>query len=161
MTKKIEETVENQTAPVAEQTEEVKETKTEETAENTDSVEENAEEITTEEALESAIEEINRLREENTAVIAKATEEAETAEKQISELLEKLAAAEEKIAELEEKVKDSAEVKGSVAFYVELLNKLQAKFDQYSGIRRERLRREFITDITEEIQRQKGLINNA
>ena len=63
--------------------------------------------------------------------------------------------------EKEEQLKAAAQTSGSNAFYADLLDKLKARFDEYSGIRRERLRKEFITDITEEIQRQKELLTNA
>jgi len=141
----------------AEQTAPAEETKTEAVAENATTEEvdvpEDAEEISQEEALKLANDEINRLREENTAVkqqlddvIKKTNEEAAIAAKQILELEEKLKA---------------AGTQGNNGSYLEYLNQLEAKFNEYPKIRRERLRREFVTDITEEIQRQKDLITNA
>lgn len=123
---------------------------------NLDSVEvpENAEEISQEEALAKAADEVNRLRQENTEIkqqlddiIKKTNEEAEIAGKQI--------------IELEKKLEAVSQTSGSNAFYIDFLNKLEEKFNNYSGIRRERLRNEFITDIKEEIQRQKDLLTNA
>ena len=131
-------------------------------------VPENAEEITQEEALAAAADEVNKLRAENTEikqkldeVIKNANDAAEAAGKQIQELEQKLAAVEGVVKEKEEQLKAAAQTSGSNAFYADLLDKLKARFDEYSGIRRERLRKEFITDITEEIQRQKELLTNA
>jgi len=131
-------------------------------------VPENAEEITQEQALQAAADEVNRLREENTEikqqlddVIKKTNEEAAIAGKQIQELEEKLAAVEKVAEEKTKQLEAAAKTSGSNAFYVEFLTKLEEKFNEYSGIRRERLRKEFITDITEEIQRQKEQLTNA
>lgn len=131
-------------------------------------VPENAEEITQEEALQAAADEVNRLREENTAIkqqlddiVKKTNEEAAIAGKQIHELEEKLAAVEKVVEEKDKQLEAAAKTSGSNAFYVDLLNNLEEKFNNYSGIRRERLRSEFITDIKEEIQRQKEQLTNA
>lgn len=137
---------------------------------NFDSVEvpENAEEISQEEALAKAADEVNRLRQENTEIkqqlddiIKKTNEEAEIAGKQIIELEKKLASVEKVVEEKEAQLKAASQTSGSNAFYIDFLNKLEEKFNNYSGIRRERLRYEFITDIKEEIQRQKDLLTNA
>lgn len=123
-----------------------------------------AEEISNKQALEAAVAEVNKLREENTAIkqeldkkntefqelVAKNNEEAEIAAKQILELKEKVKAFEEN----KETVSDNG-------FYIELLEQFEAKIDEYAGLRRERLRKEFVTDLKEEIQRQKETLKNA
>ena len=120
-------------------------------------VPDNAEEITQEQALAEAAVEVNKLREENTAIkqeldkkntefqelVAKNNEEAEIAAKQILEL---------------EENKETASDNG---FYLKLLEQFEAKIDEYAGLRRERLRKEFIIDLKEEIQRQKDTLKNA
>lgn len=127
-------------------------------------VPDNAEEITQEQALAEAAVEVNKLREENTAIkqeldkkntefqelVAKNNEEAEIAAKQILELEEKVKAFEEN--------KETASDNG---FYLKLLEQFEAKIDEYAGLRRERLRKEFITDLKKEIQRQKDTLKNA
>ncbi len=127
-------------------------------------VPDNAEEITQEQALAEAAVEVNKLREENTAIkqeldkkntefqelVAKNNEEAEIAAKQILELEEKVKAFEEN--------KETASDNG---FYLKLLEQFEAKIDEYAGLRRERLRKEFIIDLKEEIQRQKDTLKNA
>lgn len=125
-------------------------------------VPDNAEEITQEQALAEAAAEVNKLREENTAIkqeldkkntefqelVAKNNEEAEIAAKQILELEEKVKAFEGN--------KETAS-----GFYLKLLEQFEAKIDEYAGLRRERLRKEFIIDLKEEIQRQKDTLKNA
>lgn len=127
-------------------------------------VPDNAEEITQEQALAEAAAEVNKLREENTAIkqeldkkntefqelVAKNNEEAEIAAKQILELEEKVKAFEEN--------KETASDNG---FYWKLLEQFEVKIDEYAGLRRERLRKEFIIDLKEEIQRQKDTLKNA
>lgn len=127
-------------------------------------VPDNAEEITQEQALAEAAVEVNKLREENTAIkqeldkkntefqelVAKNNEEAEIAAKQILELEEKMKAFEE-----------NKETVSNNGFYLKLLEQFEAKIDEYAGLRRERLRKEFITDLKEEIQRQKDTLKNA
>lgn len=124
-------------------------------------VPDNAEEITQEQALAEAAVEVNKLREENTAIkqeldkkntefqelVAKNNEEAEIAAKQI--------------LELEEKVKAFENKETASGFYLKLLEQFEAKIDEYAGLRRERLRKEFIIDLKEEIQRQKDTLKNA
>ena len=126
-------------------------------------VPDNAEEITQEQALAEAAVEVNKLREENTAIkqeldkkntefqelVAKNNEEAEIAAKQILELKEKVKAFENK------------ETASDNGFYLKLLEQFEAKIDEYAGLRRERLRKEFIIDLKEEIQRQKDTLKNA
>ncbi len=143
------------------------ETLTQEELDNAE-VPEDAEEITQEEALEAAANEVNRLREENTAIKqeldAKSTElknlvehtnkETEIAGKQILDL-------EAKVKELETQLQAAGTVSGSNQFYIELLNKFEAKIDEYAGLRRERLRKEFITDLKEEINKQREQLTNA
>lgn len=165
-------------------------TETTDTVKNLDTVDvpENAEEITQEEALQAAADEVNRLREENTAIkqqlaeikveiseeevakmkaeileAAKAefSQNLEAVAKENAELKEKLAAVEKVVEEKTKQLEAAAKTSGSNAFYVDLLNKLEEKFNAYSGIRRERLRSEFITDIKEEIQKQKEQLTNA
>ena len=118
-------------------------------------VPDNAEEITQEQALAEAAAEVNKLREENTAIkqeldkkktefqklVAKNNEEAEIAAKQILE--------------------ENKETASDNGFYLKLLEQFEAKIDEYAGLRRERLRKEFITDLKEEIQRQKDTLKNA
>lgn len=167
------ENVEQNASEVATATEEkVVEQKTE--AQNAEEVKvenvevpENAEEISEEEAFKLAADEVNKLRDENTAlkqtlaaktaeleaVIAKTNEEAGIAGKQILDL-------ETKVKELEEKLKDAAAGNNNTV-YIELLDSFETKIDQYAGLRRERLRKEFITDLKEEIQKQKDLLKNA
>ena len=116
---------------------------TEETAvkaENLEAVEvpENAEEISQEEALKAAVDEVNRLREENTAI----KQELDSTKEELKKLAEAL--------------------KGeNNTVYIELLEQFEAKINEYAGLRRERLRKEFVTDLKEEIQRQKDLLTNA
>lgn len=143
------------------------ETLTQEELDNAE-VPEDAEEIAQEEALEAAASEVNRLREENTVIKqeldAKSTElknlvehtnkEAEIAGKQILEL-------EAKVKELETQLQAAGTVSGSNQFYIELLNKFEGKIDEYAGLRRERLRKEFITDLKEEINKQREQLTNA
>ena len=138
------------------------ETLTQEELDNAE-VPEDAEEITQEEALEAAANEVNRLREENTAIKqeldAKSTElknlvehtnkETEIAGKQILDL-------EAKVKELETQLQAAGTVSGSNQF-----NKFEAKIDEYAGLRRERLRKEFITDLKEEINKQREQLTNA
>lgn len=122
-------------------------------AQNLDAVQvpENAEEISDDEALKLAADEVNKLREENTVLKA-----------QLDEANQKLQAVEETVGKLEEKVKAAAAGNGgNNEFFIELLAQFDAKIDEYAGLRRERLRKEFITDLKEEIQRQKDLLNNA
>lgn len=152
---------EQQKAPEA-----VVETVTKEEVENAE-VPENAEEITNEEAFAAAVEEVNRLREENTAlkqtldaknteiqeIVAKTNEEAGIAAKQIIEL-------EEKVKNLEEQVQKLA-ADGDNSFFIDLLEEITAKMNEYAGLRRERLRKEFVTDIVELIEKQKDLLKNA
>ena len=121
--------------------------------ENIDAVEvpENAEEISNDEALKLAADEVNKLREENTVLKA-----------QLDEATQKLQAVEETVGKLEEKLKAAAAGNGgNNEYYIELLAQFDAKIDEYAGLRRERLRKEFIIDLKEEIQRQKDLLKNA
>lgn len=121
--------------------------------ENIDAAEvpENAEEISNDEALKLAADEVNKLREENTVLKA-----------QLDEANQKLQAVEETVGKLEEKLKAAAAGNGgNNEYYIELLAQFDAKIDEYAGLRRERLRKEFITDLKEEIQRQKDTLNNA
>lgn len=121
--------------------------------ENIDAVEvpENAEEISNDEALKLAADEVNKLREENTVLKA-----------QLDEATQKLQAVEETVGKLEEKLKAAAAGNGgNNEYYIELLTQFDAKIDEYAGLRRERLRKEFIIDLKEEIQRQKDLLKNA
>ena len=114
-------------------------------------VPENAEEISNDEALKLAADEVNKLREENTVLKA-----------QLDEANQKLQAVEETVGKLEEKLKAAAAGNGgNNEYYIELLAQFDAKIDEYAGLRRERLRKEFITDLKEEIQRQKDTLNNA
>lgn len=94
-------------------------------------------------------------------VKAEFAQNLEAAAKENAELKEKLAAVEKLVEEKDKQLEAAAKTSGSNAFYVDLLNKLEEKFNNYSGIRRERLRSEFITDIKEEIQRQKEQLTNA
>lgn len=122
-------------------------------AQNLDAVQvpENAEEISNDEALKLAADEVNKLREENTVLKA-----------QLDEANQKLQAVEETVGKLEEKLKAAAAGNGgNNEYYIELLAQFDAKIDEYAGLRRERLRKEFITDLKEEIQRQKDTLNNA
>lgn len=122
-------------------------------AQNLDAVQvpENAEEISNDEALKLAADEVNKLREENTVLKA-----------QLDEANQKLQAVEETVGKLEEKLKAAAAGNsGNNEYYIELLTQFDAKIDEYAGLRRERLRKEFITDLKEEIQRQKDTLNNA
>ena len=158
---KVEAVAENATPEEA-----VVETVTKEEVENAE-VPENAEEITNEEAFAAAVEEVNRLREENTAlkqtldaknteiqeIVAKTNEEAGIAAKQIIEL-------EEKVKNLEEQVQKLA-ADGDNSFFIDLLEEITAKMNEYAGLRRERLRKEFVTDIVELIEKQKDLLKNA
>lgn len=126
-----------------------------------------AEEISQEETLKLAAVEVNKLREENTtlkqviddktnefkALVEKNNEEAGIAAKQILEL-------EAKVKELEAKFAESVKG-GNNQFFVELLNEFEAKIDEYAGLRRERLRKEFVTDLKELIQKQKEQLTNA
>lgn len=121
--------------------------------ENIDAAEvpENAEEISNDEALKLAADEVNKLREENTVLKA-----------QLDEATQKLQAVEETVGKLEEKLKAAAAGNGgNNEYYIELLAQFDAKIDEYAGLRRERLRKEFIIDLKEEIQRQKDLLKNA
>lgn len=127
-------------------------------------VPEGAEEISNEEAFDVAVEEVNKLREENTAI----KQELDKKNAEIKEISEKAQTdaeeAAKKIAELEEKVKafeENKETPSDNAFYIELLDQFDAKINEYAGLRRERLRKEFITDLKEEIQRQKEQLKNA
>ena len=136
---------------------------------NLDAVEvpENAEEISQDEALNAAVDEVNRLWEENTAIkqeldstkaelkklVEHTNTEAGIAGKQIVDL-------EAKVKELEEKLAEALKG-GNHKAYIELLEQFEAKINDYAGLRRERLRKEFITDLKEEIQRQKDLLTNA
>ena len=122
-------------------------------AQNLDAVQvpENAEEISNDEALKLAADEVNKLREENTVLKA-----------QLDEANQKLQAVEETVGKLEEKLKAAAAGNGgNNEYYIDLLAQFDAKIDEYAGLRRERLRKEFITDLKEEIQRQKDTLNNA
>lgn len=144
----------------------VVETVTKEEVENAE-VPENAEEITNEEAFAAAVAEVNRLREENTAlkqtldaknteiqeIVTKTNEEAGNSIKKILEL-------EEKVKELEGQVQKLA-ADGDNSFYIDLLEEITAKMNEYAGLRRERLRKEFVTDIVELIEKQKDLLKNA
>lgn len=137
--------------------------------ENTETVEvpAEAEEISQEEALKLAADEVNKLREENTslkqaiddktnefkALVEKNNEEAGIAAKRIIEL-------EAKTKELETRLADSVKG-GNNQFFVDLLNEFEAKIDEYAGLRRERLRKEFVTDLKEVIQKQKEQLTNA
>lgn len=126
-----------------------------------------AEEISQDEALKLAADEVNKLREENTtlkqaiddktnefkALVEKNNEEAGIAAKQILEL-------EAKVKELEEKLAESVKG-GNNQFFIDLLNEFEAKIDEYAGLRRERLRKEFVTDLKEVIQKQKEQLTNA
>lgn len=127
-------------------------------------VPEGAEEISNEEAFDVVVEEVNKLREENTAI----KQELDKKNAEIKEISEKAQTdaeeAAKKIAELEEKVKtfeENKETPSDNAFYIELLEQFDAKINEYAGLRRERLRKEFITDLKEEIQRQKEQLKNA
>lgn len=127
-------------------------------------VPEGAEEISNEEAFDVAVEEVNKLREENTAI----KQELDKKNAEIKEISEKAQTdaeeAAKKIAELEEKVKafeENKETPSDNAFFIELLDQFDAKINGYAGLRRERLRKEFITDLKEEIQRQKEQLKNA
>lgn len=127
-------------------------------------VPEGAEEISNEEAFDVAVEEVNKLREENTAI----KQELDKKNAEIKEISEKAQTdaeeAAKKIAELEEKVKafeENKETPSDNAFYIELLDQFDAKINEYAGLRRERLRKEFITDLKEEFQRQKEQLKNA
>ena len=127
-------------------------------------VPESAEEISKEEAFDVAVEEVNKLREENTSI----KQELDKKNTEIKEIFEKAQTdaeeAAKKIAELEEKVKafeENKETPSDNAFFIELLDQFDAKINEYAGLRRERLRKEFITDLKEEIQRQKELLKNA
>ena len=127
-------------------------------------VPEGAEEISNEEAFDVAVEEVNKLREENTAI----KQELDKKNAEIKEISEKAQTdaeeAAKKIAELEEKVKtfeENKETPSDNAFYIELLEQFDTKINEYAGLRRERLRKEFITDLKEEIQRQKEQLKNA
>jgi len=119
-----------------------------------------AEEITDNEALILASEEVNRLR----AELEESEEKCKAAEDVIKLLEEEKKTLEEEKKTLEEKC-SNCENKGAAigddASYIELLNSFEAKIDSYSDIRRERLRREFVTDLKEEIQRQRDLLTNA
>ena len=112
-----------------------------------------AEEITDNEALVLASEEVNRLR----AELEESEEKCKAAEDVIKLLEEEKKTLEEKCSNCENK---GAAI-GDNASYIELLNSFEAKIDSYSDIRRERLRREFVTDLKEEIQRQRDLLTNA
>lgn len=126
-----------------------------------------AEEISQDEALKLAADEVNKLREENTtlkqaiddktnefkALVEKNNEEAGIAAKQILEL-------EAKVKELEAKLAENVKG-GNNQFFVDLLNEFEAKIDEYAGLRRERLRKEFVTDLKEVIQKQKEQLTNA
>lgn len=127
-------------------------------------VPEGAEEISNEEAFDVAVEEVNKLREENTAI----KQELDKKNAEIKEISEKAQTdaeeAAKKIAELEEMVKtfeENKETPSDNAFFIELLDQFDAKINEYAGLRRERLRKEFITDLKEEIQRQKEQLKNA
>lgn len=127
-------------------------------------VPDNAEEITQEQALAEAAAEVNKLREENTAI----KQELDKKNAEIKEISEKAQTdaeeAAKKIAELEEKVKafeENKETPSDNAFFIELLDQFDAKINEYPGLKRERLRKEFITDLKEEIQRQKDTLKNA
>lgn len=127
-------------------------------------VPEGAEEISNEEAFDVAVEEVNKLREENTAI----KQELDKKNAEIKEISEKAQAdaeeAAKKIADLEEKVKafeENKETPSDNGFFIELLDQFDAKINEYAGLRRERLRKEFITDLKEEIQRQKEQLKNA
>lgn len=142
------------------------ETVTKEEVENAE-VPEDAEEITNEEAFAAAVAEVNRLREENTAlkqtldaknteiqeIVTKTNEEAGNSIKKILEL-------EEKVKELEGQVQKLA-ADGDNSFFIDLLEEITAKMNEYAGLRRERLRKEFVTDIVELIEKQKDLLKNA
>ena len=112
-----------------------------------------AEEITDNEALVLASEEVNRLR----AELKESEEKCKAAEDVIKLLEEEKKTLEEKCSNCENK---GAAI-GDNASYIELLNSFETKIDSYSDIRRERLRREFVTDLKEEIQRQRDLLTNA
>lgn len=159
-----------ETAQNAEQAQNV--VKTEEVVaetQNIDSVEvpEDAEEISQEEAFQAAVDELNRLREENTAI----KQELDTTKAELQKVIEhtnsEAAIAGKQILELDAKVKDletrlaEAQKGNNNTAYIELLRQFEAKIAEYAGLRRERLRKEFITDLKEEIQRQKDLLTNA
>lgn len=159
-----------ETAQNAEQAQNV--VKTEEVVaetQNIDSVEvpEDAEEISQEEAFQAAVDELNRLREENTAI----KQELDTTKAELQKVIEhtnsEAAIAGKQILELDTKVKDletrlaEAQKGNNNTAYIELLGQFEAKIAEYAGLRRERLRKEFITDLKEEIQRQKDLLTNA
>lgn len=145
---------------------------TEETAakaENLEAVEvpENAEEISQEEALKAAVDEVNRLREENTAI----KQELDSTKEELKKLVEhtnteagiagkQIVDLDAKVKELEEKLAEALKG-GNNTVYIELLEQFEAKINEYAGLRRERLRKEFVTDLKEEIQRQKDLLTNA
>lgn len=138
-------------------------------AENLEAVEvpENAEEISQEEAFQAAVDELNRLREENTAI----KQELDTTKAELQKVIEhtnteagiagkRIVELDAKVKELEEKLAESLKG-GNNTVYIELLEQIEAKINEYAGLRRERLRKEFVTDLKEEIQRQKDLLTNA
>lgn len=159
-----------ETAQNAEQAQNV--VKTEEVVaetQNIDSVEvpEDAEEISQEEAFQAAVDELNRLREENTAI----KQELDTTKAELQKVIEhtnteagiagkRIVELDAKVKELEEKLAESLKG-GNNTVYIELLEQFEAKINEYAGLRRERLRKEFVTDLKEEIQRQKDLLTNA
>lgn len=141
-----------ETAQNAEQTQ--NETNIEETTPTQEEIEtadvpEGADEISQEEALNAATDEIKRLTEALNAV-----------KHQFEQATEQIAALEKTKAEFETKLAEQVKT-GNNAAYIELLDRFEAKIEEYAGLRRERLRKEFITDLKEEIQKQKDLLTNA
>lgn len=96
---------------------------------------------------DDTIKELERVKAEND-VLVKTLQDLETDKLQI--LKEK--------EELEEKLQ-KAMAGNNNDEYIALLKQFDAKIDEYAGMRRERLRKEFITDLKEEIQRQKEHFN--
>lgn len=120
-------------------------------------VPENAEEITQEQALEAAANEVNRLGEENTVLkqtIDEQNAKLDSVEKVVKDL-------ETENAELKTRLEAAGGGAVDSQFYIELLNSFEGKIDEYAGLRRERLRKEFITDLKEEINKQREQLKNA
>lgn len=106
-----------------------------------------AETISNEEAFKAAVAELERLKVEKDD-LEKIVQDLEKDKMQL--LKEK----EEIQAQLSEALKGNNNLE-----YIALLTQFEAKLDEYAGLRRERLRAEFITDLKEEIARQKEHFN--
>lgn len=120
-------------------------------------VPEDAEEITQEQALEAAANEVNRLGEENT-VLKQTIDEQNAKLVAVEKVVKDL---ETKNSELEKKLEAAGGGAVDNKFYIELLDRFESKIDDYAGLRRERLRKEFITDLKEEINKQREQLKNA